>query len=202
MCLDQYMENLRMICTHETVKAHSPRLIIITPPPVNEYKMEATDLQKGHNGLQRTAELTKKYANAARQVGEALKIPVLDLWTIFMTRAGWVAGEPLPGCRGVERNGLIEELMYDGKWACQQIHRSRTYNGTTRRATLDTPCLQDRDRGAHESDCLGVPRPDSGEASICAPVMERLGSVGEILMFVCCAASRCVRGCMYHSALH
>ncbi|EOD50749.1 putative gdsl lipase acylhydrolase family protein [Neofusicoccum parvum] len=114
VCLEQYMENLRTICSHETVQAHSPRLLIITPPPVNEYKMEPVDIAKGHNGLQRTAELTKMYANAARKVGEELRIPVLDLWTIFMTRAGWVAGEPLPGCRAVDRNALIEELMYDG----------------------------------------------------------------------------------------
>lgn len=128
VCLDQYMENLRAICTHEAVTAHSPRLVIITPPPVNEYKMEVTDLQKGYNGLQRTAELTKKYANAARKVGETLNIPVLDLWTIFMTRAGWVAGEPLPGSRGAARNDLIEELMYDGEWTCQQTHRSEPHS--------------------------------------------------------------------------
>ncbi|KAH7021793.1 GDSL Lipase/Acylhydrolase family protein [Macrophomina phaseolina] len=115
VCLEQYMENLRTICTHPVVKAQAPRLIIITPPPVNEYKMEPVDIAKGHDGLQRTAEHTKKYANAARKVGEELRIPVLDLWTIFMTRAGWAAGEPLPGCRGVQRNELIEELMYDGK---------------------------------------------------------------------------------------
>ncbi|KAK7538626.1 SGNH hydrolase-type esterase domain-containing protein [Phyllosticta citribraziliensis] len=112
--LETYVENLKAICTHDVVKAHNPRLIIITPPPINEWKMEATDQAKGHNGLQRTAEQTKTYANAARKVGEELGIPVLDLWTIFMSRAGWVAGEPLPGCKSVPRNDLIEELMYDG----------------------------------------------------------------------------------------
>ncbi|KAK0654143.1 Isoamyl acetate-hydrolyzing esterase 1-like protein [Lasiodiplodia hormozganensis] len=112
--LETYMQNLRTICTHECVKAQSPRLIIITPPPVNEYKMEPVDIMKGHNGLQRTAEHTRAYANAARKVGEELQLPVLDLWSIFMQKAGWVEGEPLPGCRGVERNQLIEDLMYDG----------------------------------------------------------------------------------------
>lgn len=114
--LETYMQNLRTICTHECVKAQSPRLIIITPPPVNEYKMEPVDIIKGHNGLQRTAEYTRKYANAARKVGEELQLPVLDLWSIFMQKAGWVEGQPLPGCRGVERNQLIEDLMYDGEY--------------------------------------------------------------------------------------
>ncbi|KAF4314343.1 putative gdsl lipase acylhydrolase family protein [Botryosphaeria dothidea] len=123
VCLEQYMENLRTICTHPLVRAHGPRLVIITPPPVNEYKMEVVDIAKGHDGLQRTAEHTKKYANAARKVGEELKIPVLDLWTIFMTRAGWAAGEPLPGCRGVDRNALIEELMYDGLHLTPQAYK-------------------------------------------------------------------------------
>ncbi|OMP83314.1 Isoamyl acetate-hydrolyzing esterase 1-like protein, partial [Diplodia seriata] len=112
--LERYMQNLREICTHACVKAHSPRLIIITPTPVDERRMEPVDIMKGHNGLQRTAEHTRKYANAARKVGEELNLPVLDLWSILMARAGWVAGEPLPGCRSVERNKLIEELMYDG----------------------------------------------------------------------------------------
>ncbi|KAL0263422.1 hypothetical protein SLS55_002402 [Diplodia seriata] len=109
--LERYMQNLREICTHACVKAHSPRLIIITPTPVDERRMEPVDIMKGHNGLQRTAEHTRKYANAARKVGEELNLPVLDLWSILMARAGWVAGEPLPGCRSVERNKLIEELM-------------------------------------------------------------------------------------------
>ncbi|KAF2144213.1 uncharacterized protein K452DRAFT_296434 [Aplosporella prunicola CBS 121167] len=112
--LDQYTENLRTICTHEAVKAQNPSMIIITPPPVNEYKMEMNDLAKGYRALQRTAEHTQAYANAARKVGEHLGIPVLDLWTIFMTRIGWVAGEPLPGSKSTERHAVLEELMYDG----------------------------------------------------------------------------------------
>ncbi|KAF2086451.1 SGNH hydrolase [Saccharata proteae CBS 121410] len=112
--LDAYTANLKTICTSELVKAHSPRLVLITPPPVNEYKIEPADVAKGHNGCQRTAENTKKYANAARKAGEELGIPVLDLWTIFMTRAGWVAGEPLPGCKDVPRNQFIDEILYDG----------------------------------------------------------------------------------------
>lgn len=133
------MENLRTICTHPLVRAHGPRLVIITPPPVNEYKMEAVDIAKGHDGLQRTAEHTKKYANAARKVGEELKIPVLDLWTIFMTRAGWAAGEPLPGCRGVDRNELIEELMYDGKCGCRNKLPDSSYSRMNRSGLHLTP---------------------------------------------------------------
>lgn len=183
------MQNLRTICTHECVKAQSPRLIIITPPPVNEYKMEPVDIMKGHNGLQRTAEHTRAYANAARKVGEELQLPVLDLWSIFMQKAGWVDGEPLPGCRGVERNQLIEDLMYDGEYcspeplfACAHVFR----------AAFDAKGVQDCHGRAHESDCLGISGSAAGEAALGASCVERRGCVESILRW-CCAAFRFVR---------
>ncbi|OJD35059.1 gdsl lipase acylhydrolase family protein [Diplodia corticola] len=107
VCLEAYTQNLRAICMHECVKAHSPALIIVTPPPVNERKMEPVDILKGHNGLQRTAANTKKYADAARKVGEDLKIPVLDLHTIFMQRSP----------------EELEDFMYDGLHLTPQAYK-------------------------------------------------------------------------------
>jgi len=84
--LQEYKENLRSLITHETIEAHQPRIILITPGPVDEYQFFAR---------QRTAEHTKLYADACREIGKELGVPVLDLWSVFMAEAGWRKGEPL-----------------------------------------------------------------------------------------------------------
>ncbi|TKA53902.1 hypothetical protein B0A49_13346 [Cryomyces minteri] len=114
VALEEYEKNLAAIITHPAVKAHNPRVMLITPPPVDERLCEAGDLLKGIDEVRRTAENTASYAAAARRVGEELGVPVLDLWSSFMSAAGWSAGEPLPGSQVVARNVLLNELLHDG----------------------------------------------------------------------------------------
>lgn len=96
---------MRSLITHETIEAHQPRIILITPGPVDEYQFFAR---------QRTAEHTKLYADACREIGKELGVPVLDLWSVFMAEAGWRKGEPLPGSIKTERNKVLGELLHDG----------------------------------------------------------------------------------------
>jgi lysophospholipase L1-like esterase len=63
---------------------------------------------------------TKEYADAACAVGAKLNVPVVNLWSAFMKKAGfethvWKAGDPLPGSLGIPQNDALVELMYDGK---------------------------------------------------------------------------------------
>lgn len=54
------------------------------------------------------------YADACRDIGKELGVPVLDLWSVFMAEAGWKEGEPLAGSIKNERNKVLEELLHDG----------------------------------------------------------------------------------------
>lgn len=92
-------------------------MILITPPPVNEYRLEESDLVKGLTDPRRTAEHTKKYADATRDIGAELDVVVLDVWTLFMTKAGWKPGEPLIGSKKIARSEVLDKLLVDGQYA-------------------------------------------------------------------------------------
>lgn len=113
--LDSFRDNLLRILTHPVVTAHNPRIILITPPPVDEYVHQNLYDKNGNITRQRTAEHTKLYADATRQVGTELGIVVLDLWKAFMREAGWKEGEPLVGSRNTKKSKVLAELMYDGE---------------------------------------------------------------------------------------
>ena len=81
--LDQYKRNVQAILRHPLVSGQKPRLILITPPPFDEHQWG--------DGI-RTAEHTRKYADTCRQAGEELGVVVLDLWSVFMVKAGWKPG--------------------------------------------------------------------------------------------------------------
>ena len=112
--LEQYVQNLKDIINHSSVKAQKPRILLITPPPVDEYTMEAVKYIEGVTEVFRTAEITRKYADACRQVGEDLSLPVLDIWTIIQTKAGWKPGQRLPGSKDIPRSMVLGDLFRDG----------------------------------------------------------------------------------------
>ncbi|KAL9613627.1 MAG: hypothetical protein Q9167_001855 [Letrouitia subvulpina] len=114
--LDIYKENLKNIIQHSAVVVQRPRLILVTPPPVDEYKLEIFDAAKGITGVRRTAEHTRLYAEACKEVGIALSIEVLDVWSIFMEKAGWdrCSVKPLPGSKKCSPNGTLDMLLSDG----------------------------------------------------------------------------------------
>ena len=110
----RYIENLKLILTHSTIKEQEPRLILVIPPPVDEYQLEESGLESGKSEIQRTAEHTKKYADACRKVGADLNMAAVDLWSIFMAKAGWKHGQPLIGSKSVERSKTLGVLLSDG----------------------------------------------------------------------------------------
>jgi len=60
--------NLKALVTHPAVVAHHPKIILVTPPPIDEIRQEEVDDAKGYP-LCRRASVTARYAEAARQVG-------------------------------------------------------------------------------------------------------------------------------------
>ena len=106
--LDIYISTLKSIADlPDTKTAQHEHVILITPPPIDEWKLGGGD---------RTAVHTAKYARAALDLGQELKLPVLDLWTIFMRKAGWEEGSTgsLAGSREAPKNKVLGELLEDG----------------------------------------------------------------------------------------
>ena len=94
------------------------RIILITPPPVDERMLRATDSANipGFNGLRRTADTTAKYAEAVRQVGKDRGVQVCDVWSAMMREAGWDESStaPLPGSESADENAVLRRFFSDG----------------------------------------------------------------------------------------
>ncbi|KAJ5342258.1 Esterase SGNH hydrolase-type subgroup [Penicillium brevicompactum] len=112
--VDQYKENLKTIIQHPATVAQNPRIILISPPPVNEYQLEAFDAAKDTPHPSRMASFTKLYAAAAQEVAASLNVPVVDLWSAFMQTTSWQEGQPLIGSRDAPNNETFAGLFTDG----------------------------------------------------------------------------------------
>ncbi|KAH0565594.1 hypothetical protein GP486_001009 [Trichoglossum hirsutum] len=107
---EQYRRNLISIITHPVVKAQCPRIILITPPPVDEYALADSGM-----GGTRTAEHTKLYADITVEVGKKLGVVVLDIWTCLMDKSGWRPGNPLNGSLAASRSWAFSQFFIDGE---------------------------------------------------------------------------------------
>jgi len=97
-------------------------VILVTPPPINEYACEENDRNKGITAPRRLAKTTAEYAQQVRDLAAELKadgvnVALLDLWTVFMETAGWTkaGNEALPGSKEVPENAMLKLLLHDGK---------------------------------------------------------------------------------------
>ena len=106
MPLSEYKENLKQLVQHPAVREHGARIVLITPPPVNEYQL----VQPGD----RMAGNTKLYAEGTRESAALLGVPVADIWTRFMQLAGWSEGQPLLGSRDVPNSVKLQSFFTDG----------------------------------------------------------------------------------------
>lgn len=112
--IDDYKKNLTAIIQHPATRAQNPRIILITPGPINQYQLEHFDASKNLRHPSRTASLAKLYAEATKDLGESLDVPVIDLWSVFMASTDWKEGQPLPGSRDLPNDERLERLLSDG----------------------------------------------------------------------------------------
>ncbi|KIX03896.1 uncharacterized protein Z518_07449 [Rhinocladiella mackenziei CBS 650.93] len=105
--IGEYKQYLRNIVNYEGVKLHQTNVVLIVPAPVDEWQLATGE---------RKAATTAKYASACREVGQELNLPILDLWTIFMLKAGWKEGstDALIGSKAAPQNQVLGELLSDG----------------------------------------------------------------------------------------
>lgn len=129
--LDEYASNLHQIINWPGTRLHGTKVLLLTAPPVDEWQLPDGS---------RTAERTKRYADAARAVGGREEaVVVVDVWRVFMRRAGWVedgdsdgAGKEeegrreggfLPGDKRRERNEVLGRLLSDGLHFTEEGYR-------------------------------------------------------------------------------
>lgn len=117
--LDEYRANTKAILIHPNVLAHQGiRLILITPPPVDERKTLESDKEKDPNFpevIRRKASVTAQYAQAIRDLGRELDVHVLDLWSVMIVRAGGTPSDPEPvGSIKMPLNEVLQSFLRDG----------------------------------------------------------------------------------------
>ncbi|KAG8405168.1 isoamyl acetate-hydrolyzing esterase, variant 2 [Metarhizium acridum] len=112
--LDQYKKNLVKLLTHPALEAHHPRLLLVTPPPIEERRLDHRVKSQGYLKLNRSNVVTKQYADASREIAKEMKVGCVDLWTAFMSKAGWQTGDPLYGSQCLPENDAIRALIHDG----------------------------------------------------------------------------------------
>ncbi|KAI7152118.1 hypothetical protein KC349_g9131 [Hortaea werneckii] len=94
----EFVRNLRDMGSHPAVRAHEDtvKFVFITPPPVDERRLARADAEKYGSlvmggKLRRRADRTAEYAKAVRELGIELGVPVCDVWSAMVVRAGFGA---------------------------------------------------------------------------------------------------------------
>lgn len=163
MPLNRYKQNLIDIITHPLVRQQKPRIILVTPPPVNEYACEDNDRAKGILVPRRRADHTRMYADAVREVAkevQVMDVALLDLWSLMMTHAGWSEGDhPLPGSKSIAPNPFLRMLLHDG----ESMRRTSTSNAMRNlhmmaRSTFHEYRLHSLATGDHADHCQELAR--------------------------------------------
>lgn len=125
--LERYKANLKSIITHPHITVHKPKILLITPPPLDQTRLTVCDTIESteHEVVTRHAAVSATYSEAARQV--AAEVPgtvLIDLHKAIMDKAVSMTpnmtpddfdadGKPLLGYPDKKRGGL-EQLLPDG----------------------------------------------------------------------------------------
>ncbi|KAI0128698.1 SGNH hydrolase-type esterase domain-containing protein [Xylariales sp. AK1849] len=133
--LEEYKTNLKAIITHPNIIAHNVKILLVTPPPLDETRIHQFDiLEAGLKDLTRKAAISASYSEAARQV--AAEVPgtiLVDLQKALMDHALKITpdvtdkdfngkGEPLLGyLEG--RRGALGQLLPDGLHMSGEAYR-------------------------------------------------------------------------------
>ncbi|RDA82399.1 hypothetical protein CP532_6277 [Ophiocordyceps camponoti-leonardi (nom. inval.)] len=123
--IDEYTDNLDAIIHHPRIAAHKPKVLLVTPPPINEMKLAELDVAEGHPSVTRKFYTTAAYTERARAVARRARekeaaVVLIDLWQALMDRAVAMApqdqrpGGPWVGSRENGKAGGLESLLPDG----------------------------------------------------------------------------------------
>jgi lysophospholipase L1-like esterase len=131
--LEKYRENIKTILTHPSITGHNPTILLVTPPPVNEFHLDESAIANGSDATRRQA-TTAQYAIAIREIANEFKdrkVKLVDLWSAILNEAagsdhispaelGHFEGPPILGskekgeCKGL-RKLLVDGLHFTGE---------------------------------------------------------------------------------------
>lgn len=119
--IDQYKNNLKNIITHPHIKAHDPKILLVTPPPLDELKVTGLNIADGHASAIRTSAISAKYSETAREVArETPGVILIDFWQGIMEEAikmapnDYQVGGPWLGSPENGKQGGLDALLPDG----------------------------------------------------------------------------------------
>lgn len=118
--IDEYKENLVKIINHPRIKEDKPKILLVTPPPVDELKHAILDREGGYPSTRRTSATTASYAEKVREVvRENPGVVLIDLWKAIMDEAIAMAKDdyqpdgPWLGCPENGKSGGLDTLLPD-----------------------------------------------------------------------------------------
>ncbi|CCD55259.1 putative gdsl lipase acylhydrolase family protein [Botrytis cinerea BcDW1] len=115
--LPQFISNLKTIIYHPLIQAHSPKIILVTPGPVDEATSRIMNIDWANSDEPRRVSWTREYRDAVKRVGEEEGLGVVDIWSAIMGACGWKEGDDPAEMPGLEENGIdkkLTKLLYDG----------------------------------------------------------------------------------------
>jgi len=128
--LADYKANLTKIVTHPAIRAHNPKILLITPPPVDQIKLTVIDKEKGHAEVTRTSAVSSSYSQTTRDVAkENPGVISIDLWQAIMDKAIAMApgdyqpGGPWLGSPENGKQGGLDGLLPDGLHMSGEAYR-------------------------------------------------------------------------------
>ncbi|PQK12623.1 hypothetical protein BB8028_0003g12390 [Beauveria bassiana] len=119
--LEKYGENLSNIIEHPRIRAHNPKILLVTPPPLDEIKTTEDDKAEGFPCSIRRAATSAQYSQKARDVAAKYdNVTLIDLYQVLMDKAinmvpgDFEKGGPLPGTLDNGKRAGLKELLPDG----------------------------------------------------------------------------------------
>ena len=77
---EEYRDNIMHMV--KMAKQKKISIVLITPPPVDEVQLQATNAKKGKSiTLDRLNNRTLRYVNVIKDLGTSIDVPVVDLWS-------------------------------------------------------------------------------------------------------------------------
>lgn len=136
--LDEYKQNLRSIVSFLKKQWPTTRILLITPPPIDEDgRLQFPYVENPLNQPERTNEAAGAFAKACVAVARESGLPVIDLWTKMQQFPGWQKDHLRDGLHLTPRgNRLVFEEV---------VAKLRDEGLSLERLPVDLPLLADID---------------------------------------------------------
>ncbi|KAI5465611.1 SGNH hydrolase-type esterase domain-containing protein [Mariannaea sp. PMI_226] len=119
--IEVYKENMTKIVNHPRITAHKPKILLVTPPPIDQFKVTVLNMANGHSQAVRTSANSAAYSEVARQVArENPGVVSIDLQKALLDKAiemspgDYQPGGPPLGSPENGKSGALNELLPDG----------------------------------------------------------------------------------------